>query len=595
MTVNSLADDEYAYAWDDPNTPEDESKDGICKDELGRCTIRAAIDESNNMSTALDLFFSVNGQIDLIDGLYLVDGTTILGNNQVEISCDNCFDLGNDCQISQIIFNGVTFTAITVNGDNNTIGSSNVFINNYIAVDVWGNSNSIGGNLFGIDDNNNLGSNNISILVTGSSNTISLNTFCGSLTAMSVAEGEFNEIRRNYIGTNSSGDQGLGNLIGIAIDGSGSNLVGGETLDEKNVISGNSVAGIAISGVPPDNYSVSNGVWSNIIGLDPTQTYPIPNGNGVVITNGARVEFLGRNIIAGNSLSGIHIFGQDDETKTYGHIIAENKIGVNSDNVLFPNGMDGITIQGNVEDVTIGTNLSGQHLPNSIIGNQNKGINVISDFGYSPSKIQFRKNLVFQNSSANIFMSSQANNGLLPPYSLSFSNNTIAGIHDVPGALIDVYKASINEFSPSAYEWLGSTNVGSNGVFSYEITDPSIEAVSLTATTATGNTSAFGFIELITDVENENNEIPNEYFLSQNFPNPFNPSTRINWQSPIGSHQTLKIFDVLGNEVATLVDEYREAGRYEVEFNADKLSSGIYLYKLQAGSFTQTKKMTVLK
>jgi len=178
---------------------------------------------------------------------------------------------------------------------------------------------------------------------------------------------------------------------------------------------------------------------------------------------------------------------------------------------------------------------------------------------------------------------------------LSFSNNTIAGIHDVPGALIDVYKASINEFSPSAYEWLGSTNVGSNGVFSYEITDPSIEAVSLTATTATGNTSAFGFIELITDVENENNEIPNEYFLSQNFPNPFNPSTRINWQSPIGSHQTLKIFDVLGNEVATLVDEYREAGRYEVEFNADKLSSGIYLYKLQAGSFTQTKKMTVLK
>ena len=594
MTVNSLADDIYAYAYDDPSTPEDESIDGICEDELGRCTIRAAIDESNNMNMSLKLFFSVNGQIDLRDVLYPIDGSNIMGNDQVEITGDICFELENNCQIERIIFNGVTYEAVIVNGDNNTIGAGNTFINCQIGIDVWGNLNIIGGNYFGIDDNNNLGPNMISTLVTGSSNIISLNTFCGSSTAISVAEGALNEIRRNYIGTNSSGDQGLGNLIGIAIDGSGSNLIGGETLNEKNVVSGNSVAGITIGGVPP-NYSTANGVWSNIIGLDPTQSYAIPNGNGIVITNGAQSDFIGRNVIAGNSLNGVHIFGYDDETKAIGHKIAENKIGVNSNNVQFPNGMAGIAIQGNVEDVTIGTNLSGQHLPNSIIGNQNRGILILSDFGYNASKIQFRKNTIYQNNSANVFMSSQANNGLLAPYSLSFNNNTIAGICDVPGAIIDVYKANINEFSPSAYVWLGSTTVGGNGVFAYEITDPSIEAVSLTATDNNGNTSAFGFIELITDVEKEDDNIPSEFTLNQNYPNPFNPSTTISFSIPTEEFVSLKVFNSLGEEVDELVNETVPAGNYSISFDASQLTSGIYFYKIAAGNFFQTRKMMLVK
>lgn len=76
--------------------------------------------------------------------------------------------------------------------------------------------------------------------------------------------------------------------------------------------------------------------------------------------------------------------------------------------------------------------------------------------------------------------------------------------------------------------------------------------------------------------------------LNQNYPNPFNPSTKISWQ-------TLKVCDVLGNEVATLVNEQQTAGTYEVEFNASHLSSGIYFYKLTAGGFTQTKKMVLLR
>ncbi|AFH48768.1 Hypothetical protein IALB_1057 [Ignavibacterium album JCM 16511] len=85
------------------------------------------------------------------------------------------------------------------------------------------------------------------------------------------------------------------------------------------------------------------------------------------------------------------------------------------------------------------------------------------------------------------------------------------------------------------------------------------------------------------------------FSLEQNYPNPFNPSTKIRWQSPVSSWQTLKVYDILGNEVATLVDEYREAGIYEVEFNAENLSSGIYLYKLQEGSLIDTKKMILMR
>lgn len=86
-----------------------------------------------------------------------------------------------------------------------------------------------------------------------------------------------------------------------------------------------------------------------------------------------------------------------------------------------------------------------------------------------------------------------------------------------------------------------------------------------------------------------------DFKLYQNYPNPFNPITRISWQSPVGCRQTLKIYDILGKEVATLVDEFRESGKYEITFDASKLSSGIYLYQLQAGSYIETKKMMLLK
>jgi photosystem II stability/assembly factor-like uncharacterized protein len=88
---------------------------------------------------------------------------------------------------------------------------------------------------------------------------------------------------------------------------------------------------------------------------------------------------------------------------------------------------------------------------------------------------------------------------------------------------------------------------------------------------------------------------PVEFGLMQNYPNPFNPTTTISWQSPVGSWQTLKVYDLLGKEVATLVDEYRPAGSYKVEFDRSDLASGKYFYRLQSGEFAETRKFILLK
>jgi len=106
------------------------------------------------------------------------------------------------------------------------------------------------------------------------------------------------------------------------------------------------------------------------------------------------------------------------------------------------------------------------------------------------------------------------------------------------------------------------------------------------------NLIAYEFVPVGTD---QVTEVIEDYSLEQNYPNPFNPTTEIEFTLANHGQATLKIFDILGNEVSTLVNEVRAAGRYKVTFDASNLPSGVYFYNLQAGNYLNTKKMILLK
>ncbi len=98
----------------------------------------------------------------------------------------------------------------------------------------------------------------------------------------------------------------------------------------------------------------------------------------------------------------------------------------------------------------------------------------------------------------------------------------------------------------------------------------------------------------VTSVIAENN-LPGKYFLEQNFPNPFNPTTIINYQLPMTSHVSLKVYDILGREVATLINEKQSSGTHSITFNASSLSSGVYFYRLTSGAVIEMKKMQLIR
>jgi hypothetical protein len=102
-------------------------------------------------------------------------------------------------------------------------------------------------------------------------------------------------------------------------------------------------------------------------------------------------------------------------------------------------------------------------------------------------------------------------------------------------------------------------------------------------------------INVLTDVKDKSGSVPTEYALYQNYPNPFNPATKIRYSIPKSSFVQLKVYDLLGNEIKSLVKEQQSAGYHEVEFNAGNLSSGIYFYRLQTDNFSVSKKLILMK
>ena len=150
----------------------------------------------------------------------------------------------------------------------------------------------------------------------------------------------------------------------------------------------------------------------------------------------------------------------------------------------------------------------------------------------------------------------------------------------------------------------GDIYVSEDGGISWNTLNSGIEnkLISSLGVDALGNVYAgtafegtYKLVDTPVSVENSDENIINDFGLSQNFPNPFNPSTIIHFQLPVSGFVTLKVYDILGREVAILLNENKPIGNYEVEFNAKNIPSGVYFYTLSAGAFKETRKMVFLK
>ncbi|MBK8551427.1 MAG: T9SS type A sorting domain-containing protein [Ignavibacteria bacterium] len=197
-----------------------------------------------------------------------------------------------------------------------------------------------------------------------------------------------------------------------------------------------------------------------------------------------------------------------------------------------------------------------------------------------------------------IYVEDSCNNAVLPVELSSFTSS-------ISKRDVTLNWTTSSESNNSGFEierssnnvWTKVGNVAGNGTVnsasSYSFTDRGL---------ATGNynyrlkqidfNGNFEYFNLSNEI---NIGIPSSYDMSQNYPNPFNPSTTINFDVPTDGNVSIRLFDMSGKEVATLVNEVKTAGYYSVNFNASSLSSGVYFYNISSNNFTATKKMTLLK
>lgn len=459
-------------------------------------------------------------------------------------------------------------------------------------------------------------------------NVISANRFNGI--TLEGAGCDSNQVIRNLIGTDQFGFKALGNVqCGIAVlSGAKRNHMG-----QKNIISGNGMHGILISGSGTDSNTVA-GTW---IGLNAAGRDSIPNqGDGIRIERGARDNGIGgpgdfMNVISANRQNGCSIldfstsgncfennwFGTDTSgtvrlgNHLHGLLIGGSRntvsgsliSGNDSCGVLFNGAAYGNRIEGN----SIGTDWSGLiSVPNGASGVLCRGTgaeNTIGPgnriqsnhgFGIALSGAELRsmtitRNSISANDSGGILIRAEANQSVQAPVIVSAS--PVSGTAP-PLSLVEIFSDSANQgcfFEDSVrcggdgrWEWTGM---------------PSGPYITATATDTAGNTSAFSdSLRLTPSGETGRMQaIPAVWSLGQNYPNPFNPETMIRYGVVTRCRVVMDVFNLLGQKVATLIDRIHAPGTYEIHFDASGLSSGLYFYRITMGEFTAMRKMVLLE
>ncbi|MDD3732863.1 MAG: FlgD immunoglobulin-like domain containing protein [candidate division Zixibacteria bacterium] len=530
---------------------------------------------------------SAGARYNLIGGTYAVTGNLISGN-----AADG------------VLITGSGTVSNTVAG--NIIGA------NYRVAGYVGNGTVFGA---GVTISENASENTIGGKLEGDRNIISGNEYYGVYLTGSGTS--YNKIIGNYIGVNATGTSSLYNGSGVVLRyGAKNNQVGGSRNGEGNVISGNRgdifpfSAGVIIYDAGTDY----NRVIGNLIGTSVDTTRALRNGiAGVIIGNGARSNVIGgtesgeANVIAGNGSGsylptvgrGVHIFGEG----TRNNRITGNYIGSAPNNLLtIGNQGHGIGIGDGACDNNIGgqTSFDG----NLIAANKGHGILITGPATYSNT---LRYNHIHTNDSLGIALRNQAQNNIVAPMLTEIAANYISGHNAPAGGTVDIYLAAPD---PSGYgegkEWLISTEADSLGCFKVLLSAPLslMDTLTAVATDPMGNTSEFSLNtvqNIFTGISEPESDLrPEVYSLSPNYPNPFNPLSLIEYHLPRTSRVQLMIYNSLGQRVKILVNETQKDGTYLVKWNGtddngQKVSSGIYLYRIEADHFIQTRKMLLLK
>jgi hypothetical protein len=364
----------------------------------------------------------------------------------------------------------------------------------------------------------------------------------------------------NIIGLNAAGNSALANFMdGILARSSFSVVPDSESL--PNVISGNAFSGVRIERRSPGDSTFSV-IQRALIGTDITGKKSIGNQCGIMLREGGRAEIGAGNIIAHNLTDGVAVYDSGSARITH--------------NAIFDNGGLGINLVGGVEDErgrTANDSLDRDIGPNGL---QNRPV-VLSAIGGEHLALSFSlKSELDQDYQIELFLSPPGGNPLTGE-----GCEWVASAGSVDGAG-GVTTVVLDRPTPAGWVVTATASRGSSALATSEFSAP------VTVTVATG-TSVM-------------EPLPQETTLMQNYPNPFNPSTDIRYavgaasnQSSVACKTSLIIYDLLGREVAVLVEEQKESGYYTVTWDARRFASGVYYARLQSGEKVMMRKLLLVR
>ncbi len=382
-----------------------------------------------------------------------------------------------------------------------------------------------------------------------------------------------------YVGVDYSGSVAAANNWGIFLSNNSRNVVIAPIDTFKNVISGNSYNGIIVKDT--SSHIIIQG---NIIGLDRTGLHPVGNVNsaGVDIESQCDSIEVCENWIGGNN-HGIIVAGSQYIT------IQNNLIGLNKiDNEILELGNTGNGIM-----LFLGAH-NNVITENFIRFNGSYGVSVE---GTNTIRNKVSHNYISGNGLSGIYNGSGGNLELAPPVITSTSNSSITGTA-IPNVTVEIYTDPEDE----GLLFQDETNSDASGNFNWSGTiTGKFTNVTAIAIDDSSNTSAFSQVAVVTNVEQlEDSNIPETFSLSQNFPNPFNPETEIEYTIPTRTNGSIVVYNAQGRTIRILENGTLESGTHSIIWNSrdehdSPVSSGVYFIVLKAGEWIQSRKALLIR